>query len=397
MHSKRPGKSATGSREPARQRDEASTRGSTADLSTLSDEDIRRQFLEQRATLQKDEISLLASAIANLSEGVMISLGHRKWPDSRIVFVNGALCRMLGYAEAELRGTSPRALLPDTFDARLTRRMEKQLAEDHEFLRELVLLRKDGTEQEAELLISPFSNSDNTFGNYVAIVRSVSEWNRSQEQLQELRRDVLRSADEVQLRIGRALHDGPQQALSGLAFISRGLTLDLKRAGSPLEVTSDRISAGLMEINRSIRSLAAGLVPSPIAEGGLRAGLQALAARMNEEYGFECDFLCSGPVTLQDSYMINQLYYIAQEAMLNAIRHSGGNRLVIELEQAEQHLTLRITDDGAEIATDKLSSGGGLGMYIMPYRAATIGGILTVSGTETGGTVVSCTLPLPGE
>ena len=89
------------------------------------------------------------------------------------------------------------------------------------------------------------------------------------------------------------------------------------------------------------------------------------------------------------------LYRIAQEAVSNAVRHSRARNIRITLEQENGETALTIEDDGAGLARDA-SQAGGMGLRTMRYRAGLIGGKLEVGPGPSGGTLVVCRLPRPG-
>jgi signal transduction histidine kinase len=128
--------------------------------------------------------------------------------------------------------------------------------------------------------------------------------------------------------------------------------------------------------------------------GSLVSALSQLAEKVTEDHGVACTFECFESINFDDDYLVDQLYLIAQEAALNAARHSSADLIEIGLHRDGHTLTLRIADNGTGLD----ASGGnesGLGLHIMPYRAATVGGDLTVTTGPGEGTVVKCTLMHP--
>jgi len=83
----------------------------------------------------------------------------------------------------------------------------------------------------------------------------------------------------------------------------------------------------------------------------------------------------------------NQLYRIAQEALNNALKHSGADLVRIQLCVDRTKIILRISDDGHGFAVRSASSRG-MGMQTMRDRAAAIGGRLSISSLR--GTVIDC-------
>src|SRR5439155_1274235 len=106
----------------------------------------------------------------------------------------------------------------------------------------------------------------------------------------------------------------------------------------------------------------------------------------------DCSFECSAAVEVNDSGVAPHLYRIAQEALHNAAKHSGGAKIVIRLVQEGWGIALSVEDDGVGFNPDA-AHWDGLGLHTMTYRARAIGATLSFSRSEMGGTKVLCTLP----
>ena len=87
------------------------------------------------------------------------------------------------------------------------------------------------------------------------------------------------------------------------------------------------------------------------------------------------------------------LYYIAREAVNNAIKHGHASQIVIRLAADEEQGALTITDNGSGIA-DIPANNAGMGRHLMNYRARIIGGSLEIQRVATGGTMVTCLFPV---
>jgi signal transduction histidine kinase len=88
----------------------------------------------------------------------------------------------------------------------------------------------------------------------------------------------------------------------------------------------------------------------------------------------------------------NHLYRIAQEAVQNAMKHSGAKNIEIELSSRPGDLRLSVIDDGHGLAAD-VDSRSGLGMRTMRFRASAIGGKLSIARGVSGGNSVICEVP----
>jgi len=88
-----------------------------------------------------------------------------------------------------------------------------------------------------------------------------------------------------------------------------------------------------------------------------------------------------------------QVFYIAREAVTNALKHSRGTIVRVALIERDQHLELQVEDDGIGIDCSKRSDAGHFGLNIMRERAARLGGQVSFSPVRTGGTRVTLRLP----
>ena len=90
------------------------------------------------------------------------------------------------------------------------------------------------------------------------------------------------------------------------------------------------------------------------------------------------------------------LYRIAQEAINNATKHGKAANVRVSLIADGKATTLRIADDGSGISKTATESDG-MGLGLMLYRARLVGGELNIESPNTGGTIVSCGIPLERE
>jgi signal transduction histidine kinase len=92
----------------------------------------------------------------------------------------------------------------------------------------------------------------------------------------------------------------------------------------------------------------------------------------------------------------DEAYRIAVEALRNAIRHAGARRIEVEIRYDEQHLRLRIRDDGKGIDPSVLGNHPALGHWGlrgMRERARLVGGSFEVWSELDFGTEVELSIP----
>jgi signal transduction histidine kinase len=135
------------------------------------------------------------------------------------------------------------------------------------------------------------------------------------------------------------------------------------------------------------------LDPVELKAGKLTDHLADLAAGISQRFKVACHFECSLAGSPEDDTVATQLFRIAQEAVLNAVKHGRSAHINICLDAADDEMVLTITDDGLGLP-EKIPGGASLGLRTMAYRADLIGATLNLERLSTRGTRVTCALPM---
>src|SRR5690606_29100053 len=152
---------------------------------------------------------------------------------------------------------------------------------------------------------------------------------------------------------------------------------------------ASRVHALIVEALEQTRELARGLYPVPPEPEGLMTALQNLADRVTRDRKIECNFDADSAVLISDQSIATHLYRIAQEAVNNALKHSGATRIDIRLDRTSEALELSVRDFGQGFTE---APKHGLGMQTMRHRAHLIGATLTVQNALPNGVQVLCSL-----
>lgn len=205
---------------------------------------------------------------------------------------------------------------------------------------------------------------------------------------QGLEGELLSAVDDERRRIGQDLHDDLCQRLGAAALLAGSLEKELNFTNQRQREKAAKIPELISEAIKSCRDIAKGLAPVTLQAQGLPAALQELAARVPAPVTFRW------PRTKRIDFepgVALHLYRIAEEAVGNAVKHSGATRIAIELAIINKRPVLAITNDGRGF--DARSKTGGMGIRNMRYRAKVIGAILRIEPGNDGGTCIRCTLP----
>ncbi len=221
----------------------------------------------------------------------------------------------------------------------------------------------------------------------VRAMRYAVERGRAEAEIKRLSHEIIRVQEEERNRISREIHDVIGQALVALKFQIENVAAQGVSAEEIKQQCSD-IQRYINEILKEARELSHSLSPIALRRLGLNRAIEELIAnlRTTREVEIHAD-LDDLETFFPDRWDINA-YRIVQEALLNALKHSGASRIEIEVKEDENRLLLSVRDNGRGTSDPPpLSAGdrpGGLGTLIMHERAALMGGTVEIRNTNPG-------------
>jgi signal transduction histidine kinase len=213
----------------------------------------------------------------------------------------------------------------------------------------------------------------------------------AQTALKESQEQLLAISEREQARFGAELHDGLGQQLTAIELRCQAMKEDFKSSETHLIKQLSEISQFLREAVAHTRSLARGLSPVCLGSSGLTEALGELASRMSMGGKIKCSFDSSSPVLVDDNNAAGHLYRIAQEAVNNAVKHSGASEVILQLTKDNGAVHLVISDNGKGLPKSP-KAGQGIGLQIMKHRASVIGAELEIKSRTGKGVTVTCTL-----
>jgi two-component system sensor histidine kinase UhpB len=193
---------------------------------------------------------------------------------------------------------------------------------------------------------------------------------------------ALRAQEEERARVARDLHDEVNQSLTGLL-----LRLEAVREAAPPELEPELAETKALA-NRAMRellSLARQLRPTALDDLGLAAAIAGQVEQVSRP-GLAAGLVEKGDLSDLDSDVQLVVYRVAQEALSNAARHSGAERIEVTLRRSGEGVELEVADDGRGFAFEE--SERGLGIAGMRERALQLGAELTLESRPDQGTTV---------
>jgi len=228
------------------------------------------------------------------------------------------------------------------------------------------------------------------------IQRLAATFNTMLERLEGERRRsgemVLQAQEEERKRIARDLHDEVNQALTALLLRIEAAAQDaperLREELAETKRLANQAMSELLDLARQLR-------PTALDDHGLVAALRTHVREQDRRGQADVHFWADP--TLGDLPADAQvvIYRVAQEALVNAARHSGATRIEVSLEaDADAAVSLIVIDNGSGFAFAE--EGKGLGLSGMRERALLVGGRLEIDSRPGKGTTVRLEVPVRG-
>jgi len=308
-------------------------------------------------------------------------------PEGSIIRFNRACEQTSGYSFAEVAGQKIWDLLMVPEEVDRFKSVFQQLGSDQfpsDF--EGYLVKRDGARRLIAWSSTLLPGNGGTPTYFIATGIDITE-------RKHLEKTILEISAREQRRIGQDLHDGLGQHLTGIAFMSKVQEQKLMEKGMPEAGDAAKIVNLVNEAINKTRELARGLLPVVSDAQGLMSALRQWAGEVEDLFAISCRFQCFTPVLIHDDAVATHLYYVAREAVNNAIKHGHARQIVIRLAADQRQGALTIQDDGYGISST-VPGNKGMGLHLMEYRARMVGGSLEVRRVATGGTMVTCLFPV---
>lgn len=200
---------------------------------------------------------------------------------------------------------------------------------------------------------------------------------------------LMRSQEEQSIRISRELHDGVNQQLT---FFSIALSSVKARSPRNLHAQIDEVAIGIRRLIDEVRGISHSLHPAMLEHAGIAGALDDLVRMIEGKFGsaislrFDID---PEAEPLEGEHALC-LYRVAQEAIGNAVQHSGASKLKIRLVARGTRWQLRVSDNGRGFLPSDIGPRSGLGLLSMRERVKSADGNLYIrSRVDLGTTIIA--------
>ena len=356
-----------------------------------SSKDLKAEIAQKKRNEQALKLTeeMFSKAFRSSPSGMFIATLE----GSRIINVNDSFLKITGHALLDLVGND---LLSLSFFSK--REEGRALFQDIRNRRQVANRETGFLTAEGELRQGLISGEGVTLWEEACLLGSMADITEARR----LEREILDVSQDERQKIAISLHDDLCPQLIGIEVMAKMLEKRLQQKGRDLIEETGRIHKIrelMLDAIQKSRNLSRGLSPVNLEDRRFDDSLEELAGYVRDVFRLECILDClpeqDAGQPFRDNNIATHVYYIAHEAVHNAAKHAGCTLIRICLARANGRILLTVTDDGTGF--DPAPGHTGLGVRIMSYRAARIGGVLAIDRAGEHGTRVCLELPVFGE
>ncbi len=219
---------------------------------------------------------------------------------------------------------------------------------------------------------------------------------RREEQIRTLVAHLQAAREDERRHVAREIHDELGQSLTGLKLELAWVARKLARGRPALARRIGEMSALTDATIQAVQRISTNLRPRILDDLGLVAALEWLARDLSARTGMACRFETGLERLDLPPAVASHVFRLFQEAFTNAVRHSGGSKVVASLARDDGRLVAEVQDDGGGFPEAVLRDPHSTGLAGMRERARSLGGEIAFLAAPGGGTLVRLSCPIPG-
>jgi len=237
--------------------------------------------------------------------------------------------------------------------------------------------------------VRPWNTPEGTVGGILILSEDITRRKQMEEILAGTTRKLIEAQEQERSRIGRELHDDIGQRIAMLSNELQGLQDHPSERQSRVQELRRRMS----EISDDMQALSHDLHSSKLQYLGVVAGIRSWCKEFGARHGMVIDFRSEASSVLAPELGLT-IFRVVQEALHNAMKHSGVKRAEVLLEEDSNGIHLIVRDSGRGFEMEEAAKGPGLGLTSMSERVRLVNGTITIDSKPMGGTRVHVHLPV---
>ncbi|MGC2403372.1 MAG: PAS domain-containing sensor histidine kinase [Acidobacteriaceae bacterium] len=265
------------------------------------------------------------------------------------------------------------------------------------FSKEYRLRRQDGVYRWMLDIAAPRIHSDGSFTGFIGSAVDISDQKLAQEALQNIGGKLIEAQEEERVRIARELHDDICQRLALLSMELEQAVRGSNGSNSSPNPKIEEIRQHCAEIAGDVQALSHKLHSSKLEYLGVVAAIRSFCREFCQQYDAVIQFNEENVPSFLPRDISLSLFRVTQEALQNALKHSGVRQFFVNLRGTADEIQLDVSDDGTGFDVEAALQEKGLGLVSMQERVHQVHGILTIKSTEKLGTKILVRVPLGAE
>jgi PAS domain S-box-containing protein len=262
------------------------------------------------------------------------------------------------------------------------------------FAMEYRLRRYDGEYRWVLDIGVPRLGANASFAGYTGSCTDVTEQKLAADALSTISQRLIRAQEEERSWIARELHDDICQRVATLSW---GLKYPKGQNGASAEELKQKIDESrklVKDLGVDIQALSHRLHSPNLDYLGLAVAAAALCEELRERQGVEIEFQSESLPKDLPSEVALCLFRVLQEAVQNAIKHSGSRHFEVTLIGGPDQIHLSVRDSGSGFDATEAIGGGGLGLKSMRERLKLVQGELSIESQPGKGTTIHARVPV---
>jgi signal transduction histidine kinase len=224
----------------------------------------------------------------------------------------------------------------------------------------------------------------------------VAQRTSAEEALSRANGKLIEAHEEERTRIARELHDDIQQRVVLLALRLDDIRHDAFTSPADLKQVIGEATKEIHELGNDIQALSHRLHSSKLEYLGLVGAADSLCTELSDRYGLRIDFHVNEIPKDLPAKISLCMFRVLQEALQNAIKHSGSRHFEVTLSGDVTEVHLTVSDSGSGFDPERLANGRGLGLISMKERMNLVGGELAIHSQPRRGTTVCARIVFAG-
>jgi len=243
----------------------------------------------------------------------------------------------------------------------------------------------------------PRFNPDGSFAGYIGSCIDITDRKCTEEALANMGRRLIEAHEEERTWIARELHDDVNQQIALLAIeLERWSQHPLKSAvdlRDHIHHARDRLS----DIAKDIQALSHRLHSSKLEYLGIVAAANSFCKELSEQQKVQVEFNHADMPRAVPKEISLCLFRVLQEALQNAVKHSGARHFHVELRGTSDEIRLTVSDPGVGFDWHGAMNRPGLGLISMRERLQLVNGEFSIDSDPGRGTTICARVPLRTE